>query len=188
MAQVKGDGDKGEGAGVQRGAAGTGTASGKGRAGPGRRRPGRTSLPGGRHQNNGTLRAWSPQRGGPASRRGGQGAAVRYRGAPPGSRNPRLREGPRLHLLSPTTALRPMGAMALRDSLGFKPPYATPADTAVSSNGALGRLQPAAPLPRSGPTDARTRRGGAARARARLPSLRSARGAGPIRAGPCASR
>lgn len=99
----------------------------------GRRRPGGTSLQGGRRRNNGTLPARSPGPSGARGQRGGRGAAGRY-GARlfPGNRSRRLRGGPRLHLLSPTTALRPMGAIALRESLGSEPPHATPADTAAS--------------------------------------------------------
>lgn len=53
----------------------------------------------------------------------GRGTAGRF-GARllPGSRSGRQRGGPRLHLLSPTTALRPMGAIALRESPGSEPP------------------------------------------------------------------
>lgn len=105
---------------------------GKKGSGRGPQEAGGTSL-GGRRRNNGALPAASPQPGGASSQPGGPGAAGRY-GARllPGSRSPCLRREPRLHLLSPTTALRPMGAIALRESSGSEPPHATPADTAAS--------------------------------------------------------
>lgn len=96
---------------------------GKGRAGEaGKRAPaagGREGLPceEGGAGITGPSQPRAPRPGGASSPRGGRGAAGRY-GAPllPGSRSPRPREDPPLHLLSPTTALRPMGAIVLRES------------------------------------------------------------------------
>lgn len=144
-------------------------------AGAGRWRPGGTSLRGGRRRNNGTLPARSPRSGGASRRRGGQAPRQVRRPAPAGQPQPSPAGGPRLHLLSPTTALRPMGAIVLRDSSGTESPQATPADTATPQVSALCCPQPSAPQPRSGSTEARTRRGGATRTRVRLPTCRRAR-------------
>lgn len=148
-----------------------------GRRDEGRRRPGGTSLRRRRRRDNGTLLNREPQAergargesggGGQAGGVGGELRAGTEPGFPPAAVAAACGEETRLHLLSPTTALRPMGAIAPRESLGSWPPHAKPVDTAASP-GRLRALLDAARRPcsrGSGATDARARRGNAARAK-----------------------
>ena len=146
-----------------------------GRRDEGRRRPGGTSLRRRRRRDNGTLPTREPQaepgargqRGGGGGGGGGEvggGGALRAGTEPgfsPAAVAAACGEETRLHLLSPTTALRPMGAIAPRESLGSWPPHATPADTAASPGRRRARLDAARrPCSRgSRTTDARARRG-----------------------------
>lgn len=96
-------------------------------------------------------------------------------GIPRGSAAPKgrmLKGGPRLHLLSPTTALRPMGAMVLRrESRGSLPAGQRAPPAAAQAR------RPADALGSDGRARARTRLPGGGRARERE---RGGAGAGPL--------